>query len=42
MEEAETALDLFEDGSEVVDDPEGGRPGVLGWGSSLVRSWWRR
>lgn len=38
MEEAETALELLEP---EVDSPEA-PSGVIGWGASVVRSWWRR
>jgi hypothetical protein len=39
MEEAETALDFFESESQ---SPQAAQSGVIGWGTSLVRSWWRR
>ena len=39
MEEAETALELLE--PELESSAEG-PSGVIGWGASVVRSWWRR
>jgi hypothetical protein len=38
MEEAETALELLQP---ELDSPEA-PSGVIGWGASVVRSWWRR
>jgi hypothetical protein len=38
MEEAETALELLQP---ELESPEA-RSGVIGWGASVVRSWWRR
>jgi hypothetical protein len=42
MEEAETALDFLESPSPNSPALAVGGDGIIGWGASIVRSWWRR